>query len=140
MVDALRSAWHVLRPGGHLVDMQPAAHYTPCLAVISGRGRRELGAISRTPDEDVVAAHAARREVIADHGFSLIVSTHGTHRTRYRGLADLRWVLRQNENWRIDPPLRRRLAVAWARRPKDAQIEMRRAFSFAVLRKSGPPR
>ena len=137
MVDALRSAWQVLRPGGHLVDMQPAAEYTPRLAVVSGRGRRELGEISRTPDEGVVAAHKARRRVIAEGGFSVIVSSHGTHRTRYRSLAHLRWVLRQNENWRIDPPLRRRLAMTWARRPKDAQIEMRRAFSFAVLRKDG---
>lgn len=140
MVDALRSAWHVLRRGGHLVDMQPAAEYTPRLAVTSGRGRRELGTICRTPDGDVVAAHGARRKVIAEGGFVPIVSTHGTHRTRYRTLADLRWVLRQNENWRIDPPLRRRLAVTWARRSKDAQIEMRRAFSFAVLRKVGRPR
>ena len=137
MVDALRSAWHVLRPGGHVVDMQPAAEYTPRLAVVSDRGRRELGQISRAPDEGVVAAHAARRRVIAEGEVSVIVSTHGTHRTRYGSLARLRWVVRQNENWRIDPPLRRRLATAWARRPKDAQIEMRRAFSFAVLRKDG---
>jgi hypothetical protein len=137
MVDALRSARRVLRRGGLVVDLQPAAEYTPRLAVVFGGRRHELGAISRTPDQGVVAAHRARRKAIAGGGLSSLVSAHGVHRTRYRSLAELRWVLRQNENWRIEPPLRRRLAAAWARRPKDAQIEMRRAFSIAVLRRSG---
>ena len=137
MVDALRSAWRVLRRGGLVVDLQPADKYTPRLAIVFDRGRNELGAISRTPDEGVVAAHRARRRAVAEGGFSLRVSTHGTHRTRYRGLDDLRWLLRQNENWRIDPPLWRRLRAAWARRPAGAQIEVRRAFSLAVLRKRG---
>lgn len=137
MIDALRSARRALRRGGVVVDLQPAAEYTPRLAVVSGRGRKELGAIARRPDEGVDAAHRARRRAIAEGGFSLLVSTHGTHRTRYRGLADVRWLLRQNENWRIEPPRWRRLAATWARRPAGAQIEVRRAFSLAVLRKRG---
>jgi len=137
MVDALRRAWRVLRKRGLVVDLQPAADYTPRLAVAAGRDRKELGAITRTPDEGVVAAHHARRAAIAEGRFSLLVSTHGTHRTRYRALSDLRWLLRQTENWRIDPPLRQRLAATWARRPKDAQIEIRRSFSLVVLRKRG---
>lgn len=137
MVDALRSAWRVLRKGGRVIDLQPAAEYVPRLAISFGRGRQELGEISRTPSEEVVAAHRARRAVIAEGRFSLLVSTHGTHRARYRELADLRWVLRQNENWRIDPSLGRRLAAAWARRPANAQIEIRQAFSLAVLRRRG---
>lgn len=120
-----------------MVDLQPADDYTPRLAIASGRGRIELGDISRTPDEGVVAAHRARRRAIAEGGFSPVVSTHGTHRARYRRLADLRWLLRQNENWRIEAPLWRRLAAAWARRPEGAQIEIRQAFSLAVLRKRG---
>jgi hypothetical protein len=96
MVDALRSARRVLRKGGSVVDLQPAADYTPRLAITFGRDRTELGDISRTPDEEVVAAHRARRKAIAEGGFSLVVSTHGAHRTRYRRLADLRWLLRQN--------------------------------------------
>jgi len=137
MVDALHSAWRVLRRGGLVVDVQPAADYAPRLAVVYGRGRKELGAISRTPDEGVSAAHRARRRAIAEGGFSLLVSTHGTHRTRYQGITDLRWVLRQNENWRIEPPLWRRLVATWARRPEGAQIEVRRSFSLAVPRKRG---
>ena len=137
MVDALRSARRVLRRGGLVVDLQPASEYTPRLAVVFDRGRKELGAISRTPEESVVAAHRARRRAVAERGFSLLVSTHGMHRTRYRGLRDLQWLLRQNENWRIDPPLWRRLRAAWSRRPAGAQIEVRRVFSLAVLRKRG---
>ncbi|HUG04910.1 MAG TPA: hypothetical protein VMQ78_00040 [Candidatus Limnocylindria bacterium] len=135
MVDALRSAWRVLRRGGYVVDMLPAADYAPRLAVASDRRRTELGEISRTPDEGVVAAHRARRWASDEGNFSHVISTHGTHRARYGGLADLRWVLRQNENWRIDPPLRRRLSAVWARRPEGAQIEIRQAFSLAFLRK-----
>jgi hypothetical protein len=135
MVDALRSARRVLRKGGSVVDLQPADEYMPRLALTFDRGRTELGYISRTPDEGVVAAHGARRWAIAEGGFSPVVSTHGRHRTRYGGLADLRWLLRQNENWRIEPPLWRTLNAAWARRPAGAQIEIRRAYSLAVLRK-----
>lgn len=137
MVDALRSARRVLRRGGVVVDLQPAADYTPRLAITYVGGRKQLGAITRTPDEDVAAAHRARRIAIAEGGFSLLVSTHGTHRTRYRGLGDLRWLLRQNKNWRIEPPLWRQLVQTWARRPEGAEIEVRRAFSLAVLRKRG---
>src|SRR6266545_3112407 len=104
MVDALRSARRVLRKGGSVVDLQPAAD-------------------------------RARRQAIAEGAFSPVVSTHGTHRTRYRRLADLRWLLRQNENWTIAPTLWRKLAATWARRPDGAQIEIRQAFSLAVLRK-----
>ena len=137
MVDALRSARRVLRRGGLVVDLQPADEYTPLLAIVFDRGRTELGAILRTPDKGVVAAHRARRRAVAEGEFSRVVSTHGTHRTRYGGLDDLRWLLRQNENWRMDPPLWRRVRAAWARRPAGAEIEIRRAFSLAVLRKRG---
>jgi hypothetical protein len=135
MVDALRSAWRVLRRGGSIVDLQPAADYTPRLAIVSGSRRTELGDISRTPDEGIVAAHRARGRAMAEGGLSRVVSTHGVHRTRYGRMADLQWVLRQNENWRIEPALGRRLSAAWRQRPDGAQIEMRRAFSLAVLRK-----
>jgi hypothetical protein len=135
MVDALRSAGGVLRRGGSVVDMQPAADYTPRLAIVSGSDRTELGDISRTPDEGVVAAHRARGRAVAEGYLARAVSMHGVHRTRYGRMADLRWVLRQNENWRIKPALGRRLSAAWSRRPEGAQIEMRRAFSVAVLRK-----
>ena len=137
MVDALQSAGRVLRTGGFVVDLQPADEYTPRVAITSDHGRTELGDVSRTPDEGVVAAHGARRRAVAEGGFSLMVSTHAAHRSRYGRLADLRWLLRQNENWRIEPPLWRRLSVAWARRPEGAQLEIRRVFSLAVLRKRG---
>ena len=137
MDDALRSARRVLRSGGHVVDLQPAAEYTPRLAIAAGNRRTELGDITRTPDDSVVAAHRARRRAVDQGGFSRVVSAHGVHRTRYDRLADLRWRLRQNENWRIEPHVQRRLAVAWARRPAGAQIEIRASFSIAILRKRG---
>jgi len=137
MVDALQSAWRVLRPGGLVVDLQPAADYTPRVAIVSGPRRKELGQITRAPDEGVAAAHRARRRSVAEGAFSFVVSAQGAHRTRYRGLADLRWLIRRNENWRISAPLWRRIAMAWERRPEGAQIEIRRAFSLAVLRKRG---
>ena len=59
MVDALRNAWGVLRRRGLVVVVQPADDYTPRLAIVHDRGRTELGAISRTPDEGVVAAPTA---------------------------------------------------------------------------------
>jgi hypothetical protein len=137
MVDALHSAWKVLRPRGLVVDLQPAVDYTPLVAIVSGAHRKRLGQITRRRDEGVDAAHRARHRAVADSAFSLVVSAHGAHRTLYRSLADLRWLLRQNENWRIPAPLWRRIAAAWKRRPEGAEIEVRRAFSLAVLRKRG---
>jgi hypothetical protein len=137
MVDALWSARRVLRPGGLVVDFQPAAVYLPRLAIVRDGIRRELGTLTRTPDEDVVAAHRARRRAIGQGWFTPVVSTHGAYRTQYGDLADLHWLLRENQNWHLEPRLQRRLEAAWVRRPKDASLEIRRAFSLAVLRKRG---
>jgi hypothetical protein len=135
MVDALRSAWRVLRRGGLVVDMQPAAVYRPRLAIVGGGFRHALGRFDRAPHLDVVAAHRARRRAIAEGWFTRIVSTHGSSRGRYPGLTELRALLRENENWEMGPDLRRRLTAAWSRRPVGASLEIRHAFSLAVLRK-----
>lgn len=135
MVDALQSAWRVLRPRGLVVDFQPAAVYQPRLALVADGVRREVGPLVRVPDEDVVAAHRARQKAISEGLFASVVSTHGAVRTRYRGPTELRWLLRQNTNWVMDGALERRLAAMWARRPKGAMLEVRRTYSLAVLRK-----
>jgi hypothetical protein len=125
----------VLRPGGFVVDFQPAAIYLPRLAIVRDGVRREFGTLTRTPDADVVAAHRARRRAIGEGWFTRVVSTHGAYRTRYPSLADLRWLLRENANWHLEARTQQRLEAAWARRPEDASLEVRRAFSLAVLRK-----
>lgn len=137
MVDALRSAWRALRPRGLVVDLQPAAIYRPRLALVADGWRREVGIIGRSPDEDVVAAHRGRQQAIAEGWFSVVVSTRGESRARYQYRSDLRWLLRVNANWHLEPTVRRRLASAWAERPAGTSLEIRRAFSLAVLRKRG---
>jgi hypothetical protein len=137
MVDALRSTWRVLRKGGVVVLMLPAARYAPRLALVRDGGRTELGRVTHTPDPDVIAAHRARRRAVAEGWFSLAASTHGAHGARYPSLADVRWVVRQNTNWHVGAREWRRLAAAWSRRPRGAKLEIRRTFAIAFLRKRG---
>lgn len=136
MVDALRSAWRVLRSGGLIVDLQPADVYRPRLAIVApGGARTPVGVIVRDQHPGVAAAHRARRVAVAAGDFDRVVSFHAVHRGRYRGPRDLQARVAASDNWHLDPAMRRRLAASWARRPKDAVIELRQAFSVAVLRK-----
>jgi hypothetical protein len=135
MVDVLRRARDVLRPGGLVVDVQPAAVYEPKLAVARNGARREIGAFRRTPDADVVAAHRARREAVAAGWFDVLTRTRGVWRARYRGLAEVRWLLRQNANWTLDESVRRRLSTALRRAPAGGSIEVTRVFSLVILQR-----
>ncbi|HKY51591.1 MAG TPA: hypothetical protein VJP45_10075 [Candidatus Limnocylindria bacterium] len=136
MVDALRSAGRVLRPGGVVVDLQPADVYRPRLAIVAPGGTRTpLGAIARDRHPGIAAAHRARRAAVAEGVFDRVVSLHAVHRGRYRGPRDLQSRIAASDNWHLDPAMRRRLAAAWARRPRHAVLELRQPFSLSVLRK-----
>ena len=125
----------MLRPGGLVVDIQPAAAYEPRLAVAWNGARREIGAFRRTPDADVVAAHRARRDAVAAGWFDVVTQTRRVWRARYRGLAEVRWLLRQNANWTLDESVQRRLSTALRHAPAGGWIEVTRVFSLAILRR-----
>jgi len=136
MVDALRSAWQVLRPGGVVVDLQPADRYRPRLAIVSPKGARvTLGAIARDRHPGIAAAHRARRVAVSEGRFTRVVSLHALHRGRYSGPRAVRALVHANDNWHFQPALRRRLDAAWAKRTPGAFIEVRQPFSLAVLRR-----
>jgi len=135
MVDALRSAWRVLRRRGLVVDMQPASVYRPRLALVANGWRRDFGAILRSPDEGIVAAHRAVRQAVSEGWFTRVVARSGVARARYGSIAELDELLRQNPNWQIPPAVRRRISAAWKERPHGTSIEIRRRFSLNVLRK-----
>lgn len=136
MVDALRSAWQVLRPRGVVVDLQPADRYRPRLSLVSPRGARlALGAIARETHPGIAAAHRARRRAVSDGTFTRVVSLHAVERHRYDGPRELRALLEANDNWHLQPALRRRLDDAWSKRAPKSFLEVRQSFSLAVLRK-----
>jgi hypothetical protein len=135
MVDALRSARRVLRRGGLVVDLEPASVYRPRLALVARGWRRDFGAILRSPDEGIVAAHRAVRQSVSDGWFTRVRARTGVARARYESIAELDELLRQNSNWQIPPAARRRFRAAWRERPRGASIEIRRTFSLNVLRK-----
>ena len=139
MVNALRRAAQVLRPGGHLVDIQPADTYLPRLALIAGGRRVVLGEIRRERDPSIHAAHRARRAVVAERLLADVGSTHGRWVSVYRSLGELRFLLRQNTNWRLDGALAHRLTAAWRRRSPGTLIEVRQTYSLAIFRAPASP-
>jgi hypothetical protein len=137
MVDALRSAWRVLRPKGLVVDVRPPVAYRPGLAILRDGDRLAIGTFLRTPDPDVVAAQRAVGEAVREGWFEIVSRTRGRWRAGYGDLAELRDVLAANQNWDLDPDTRRRLARAWRGHGRADAIEVSRVFSLTILRKRG---
>lgn len=137
MVDALRKAAAVLRPGGCVVDLRPAVSYASRLALRRGTRRIPLGPMMRRGDPDIAAADRARREVVRDRSFALVAHTRHRWTSRYASIADLDRMLAANTNWAIPRPVRRRLGTAW--REGDV-IEVGRVLSLAILRPRVPVR
>lgn len=135
MVDALEAAWRVVRPRGLVVDLQPHASYQPRVAVRDAR-RLSLGAIVRDPDEDVLAAHAARDRLVERGRFRLIASGARWYRAAFRSFASFEEEVRDNSNWHLPRGFRSRLLRAWRERDDEARIEVAKRFSYSILRKT----
>ena len=136
MVDALEAAWGVLRPRGLVVDLQPHASYQPSVAVRDARRRLSLGAIVRDPDEDVLAAHAARDRLVERGRFRLIASGARWYRAGFWSFASFEEEVRDNSNWHLPRGFRSRLLRAWRERDDEARIEVAKRFSYVILRKT----
>ena len=138
MVDALRSAWTVLRPRGVVIDARPAAFYRARIELIRGERRIDVGPVKRDPDTDIVAAERATRRVISAGWFELVHRGRTRWHARYDDLAGLDRMLAANENWHLPAVTRRRLVDHI--RPDD-RIDVSRVFSLAILRRrAGEPR
>jgi hypothetical protein len=138
MVDALRSAWTVLRPRGLVVDVRPAAFYRGRIRVLRGTRRLDVGPVHRDPDADLVAAERATRRVVADGWFDLVKRARVPWRARYDDLAQLDLMLAANENWHVPASTRRRLANVLT---AGDVIEVSRVLALAILRRrAGRPR
>lgn len=139
MVDALEAVRAALRPGGLLVDLQPDTFYQPTVAVRDDDGRREVGRVHRDLDEDVVAAHAARRRVVSAGRLDEIAFFARAYRTRQSTLAAFDVEKGSHTPpWRLDRGVRPRLLNAWRARGEGAVIETTRRLTVAVLRKPTP--
>lgn len=136
MVDALRAAREALRPRGRLVDIQPERHYQPRLSVVDARGRVDLGAIVREPDEAVMAGHAARERAIRLGLFREVLRADRTYRARFRTLSAFDAELVSNTNWRLPRGSRARLERAWRPRRGEAAIVLAKRFTVTVLQKA----
>lgn len=132
MVDALRSAWRVLRPRGHVVDVRPRASYRPALKLRRGRRALDVGTIVREVDEDVAAAARAVRSVVREGLFGIVSSVTPRSRATYADVSDLQRMVDASENWRLPAATRRRILARW--REGDA-LEVTRTFSLTVLRR-----
>jgi hypothetical protein len=132
MVDALRSAWTVLRPRGLVIDVRPAAAYRARVAVRHGARRIDVGPARRDPDPDIVAAQRAVQRTVRQGWFDVIARERVPWRSRYEDLAALDRMLAANENWGLPPATRRRLARVLT---TGDVIEVSRVFSLAILRK-----
>jgi hypothetical protein len=137
MVDALEAVRAALRPRGLVFDLQPDATYQPTVAVRDSRGRRSLGVIAREPDEDVIAAHEARKRVVRDGRFTEIALLRRTFRTSFTTLAGFDAERRSHTpTWQLARGMRPRLLEAWHARRDGAVIETTMRVTMAVLQKS----
>lgn len=137
MVDALRSAWAVLRPRGVVVDVRPAVSYRARVAVRHGARRIDVGPARRDPDLDIVAAARAVRRAVRDGWFAVIARERVPWRSRYEDLPTLDRMLALNANWGVPAATRRRLARVLT---AGDVIELSRVFSLAILRKRSATR
>ena len=132
MVDALRSAWSVLRPRGVVIEARPAAFYRARIRVLRGARRLDVGPVRRDPDTDIVAADRATRQVVTAGWFDLVHRGGTRWHARYDDIAGLDRMLAANENWRVPPSTRRRLTKVFN---AGDVIEVSRVFSLAILRR-----
>lgn len=137
MVDALQSAWAVLRPGGVVIDVRPAVSYRARVAVRHGARRLDIGPARREPDPDIMAAQNAVRRVVRAGWFDVIARERVPWRSRYEDLATLDRMLALNENWGVPAATRRRLLRALG---AGDVIELSRVLSLAILRRRSGPR
>jgi hypothetical protein len=132
MVDALEAVRTRLRPRGVIVDLQPDLTYQPAVYVSRGSRRLLIGAVTRTLDENILAAHIARDRAVAVGRFRLVASGGASFRARH-DITSFERELADNENWSLPRGFRARLAAA-ARPGTRIQIEKR--FDFIVLRRT----
>ena len=136
MVDALEAVRGALRPRGLVFDLQPDATYLPTVAVRDSRGRRSMGVIRREPDEDVIAAHEARKRVVREGGFAEIALLRRTFTTSFTTLAAFDADRRSHTpTWRLARGMRPRLLDAWRARRDGAVIETTMRMTMVVLQK-----
>ena len=136
MVDALDAVRGALRPRGLVFDLQPDATYLPAVAVRDSRGCRSMGVIHREPDEDVIAAHEARKRVVREGGFVEIALLRRTFATGFTTLAGFEAERRSHTTWRLARGMRPRLVDAWRGRRDGALIETTRRMTMVVLQKT----
>jgi hypothetical protein len=134
MVDALASAWNVLRPGGSVVALSPVNGYRPTIAIRRARRRVRVGPIVRERDEDVAAAASAVRSVVRAGRFALAHRERPRWVASYDDLAHVERTIESSENWRLPAATRRRIAREW--REGDTIVIARR-LSLDVLRRRG---
>jgi len=136
MVDALRDAWRVLRPRGFVVELRPSVTYQPVIAIRQQHAWRTVGTVRREVDEGIVGARRAVRRAVNDGWFAPAVRREIRWRSRYRDLAALRRLARENaDGWTFAPDLWRRAAAAWPGHVGNDPVAVDRIYSLAVLRK-----
>ncbi len=140
MVLALEKAWRALRPGGHVVDIEPDEARLPRVALYRGRRPVLVGSIERDADEDVMAAQRALDRSLGRGLFTPVAVVDHEYLTRCSSVEafEAEWLC--HPSWLPNRDLRKRLRAApFAARPP-SQIAIAWSLRLTVLRKSFRPR
>jgi SAM-dependent methyltransferase len=138
MVHALRETHRVLRPGGLLVDLRPAARHRR-IGLGPGRRWRLVGVMRERFDEDRAANRAIAR-VVRDRLFQPRARAEFGLDRVMDGMDDFRrWLeeFGQRRTMAAHGWLIRRLERALARRPRRVKIVARGPMTLQVLMRVG---
>ncbi len=112
MVLALEKAWRALRPGGHVVDIEPDESRLPRVALYRGRRPVLVGSIERDADEDVMAAQRALDRSLGRGLFTPVAVVDHEYLTRFASVAAFEAEWRCHPSWHPNRDLRTRLGAA----------------------------
>ncbi len=141
MVHALQEAHRVLKPGGILIDLRPAAEHRR-LGLGEGRRWQLVGQLHEILDEDY-AANAAVRRVVREGYFRQEVRRRFLLDRVMDTMPEIReWLtdFDQRRDLASHAPLLERLERRLAHLGKPAKIAVRGHMTLGILRKLDPTR
>lgn len=135
MVLALEKAWRALRPGGHVVDIEPDESRLPRVALYRGRRPVLVRSIERDADEDVMAAQRALDRSLGRGLFTPVAVVDHEYLTRFTSVEAFEAEWGSHPSWHRNRDLRKRLRAAASAASPPSRVAIAWSLRLTVLRR-----